>query len=375
MVEVRFIDTYSKNDVNDFVDLPFKLYKDCPFWVPPFKADVRMMLNRDKHPFYERSEADFILATKNGETVGRMAIMEHKPFNHYHNCSVASFTLFDCVEDKEVFDAMWNAADEWARKRGLDAYIGPKGLCSFDGYGILTDGFDQRQMMTMSRYNYPYYPKFFEESGFETYVDFLSCYLHKDNFQLTDKVRRVAERVKEKGKLRVLEFSSKGDLFKWVPKIGELYNNTFIHNWEYYPLSDGEVSFLLSSLKPVLDHRLIKLILHEDDIVGFCLAFKDLSAALQRQKGRLTPWGLADILLEGNRTNWVDVNGIGVLPEFYGSGGNALMYYELERSIKQFNFEHLEMSQVANSAVQMRKDLKNLGGKEYKNHRVYKRTL
>jgi hypothetical protein len=123
----------------------------------------------------------------------------------------------------------------------------------------------------------------------------------------------------------------------------------------------------------VADHRLIKLIMHGDDIVGFLFAFPDVSAAIQRAKGRLFPFGLVDILLEMKRTKTVSGNGMGILPEFQGTGGNALLYYEMGKTMLDFKqFEFVEMTQVAETTKQMRADLKNLNGVEYKNHRVYR---
>jgi hypothetical protein len=126
----------------------------------------------------------------------------------------------------------------------------------------------------------------------------------------------------------------------------------------------------------VADHRLIKLIMHGEDIVGFLFAFPDVSAALQRARGRLFPFGIVDLLLEMKRTRTISGNGMGVLPEFQGTGGNALLYYEMGRTVFGFNqFDHVEMTQVAETTRQMRADLKNLNGQEYKNHRVYRRAI
>jgi hypothetical protein len=128
----------------------------------------------------------------------------------------------------------------------------------------------------------------------------------------------------------------------------------------------------------VADHRLIKVIVHgaNADVVGFLFAFHDISAALQRSRGRLFPFGLLDILLEIRRTDRVSVNGMGILPEFQGHGGNAILYSEMGRTLLSFKqFTHVEMTQVAETTEQMRADLKNLNGIEYKNHRVYRKRI
>jgi hypothetical protein len=168
-----------------------------------------------------------------------------------------------------------------------------------------------------------------------------------------------------------LRFKNKSELKKWGMKIGYAYNKTFINNWEYYPLTENEIVFNMNNLLTLAVPDLFKIITYKDEVVGFLLAFPDISAALQRQKGAITPWAIADYLLEVKRTDWVSFNGVGVLPEYHGMGGNYLMFSEMEKSAHGYHFQHGELTQVAESAIQMRKDLVNLGVKPYKNHRIY----
>jgi len=229
--------------------------------------------------------------------------------------------------------------------------------------------------MTMMNYNPPYYPQFVEALGFEKEVDFVSCYLSADKFRLPERVHRIAERAAKRSGLEVKRFRNKRELLQWAPRIGKTYNQTFIENWEYYPLTDREIDYVIGEILTIADPRLIKIILHGDEVVGFLFGFADVSAAIQRSKGRLLPFGLIDILIEMRRTKWVALNGAGVLPQFHGRGGNALLYSEMEKTIHEFGFKHADLTQVAESAVQMRRDLENVGGVPYKNHRVYIRKL
>jgi hypothetical protein len=231
-------------------------------------------------------------------------------------------------------------------------------------------------MMTMMNYNYDYYPRLVEALGFEKEVDFVSCYLPADAFKIPERVERIAQRVIERGDLWVKRFKNKRELVQWAPRIGYTYNRAFIHNWEYYPFTEGDVKYAVDNVFLVADHRMIKLIMHGEEIVGFLFAFPDVSAALQRAKGRLFPFGIIDLLIEMKRTKTVSGNGMGILPEFQGKGGNALLYYEMGKTVFGFNqFEHVEMTQVAETTRQMRADLKNLNGVEYKNHRVYRKVI
>jgi hypothetical protein len=173
----------------------------------------------------------------------------------------------------------------------------------------------------------------------------------------------------------VKRFKSKQELKEWAPRIGEAYNQAFVHNWEYYPLTQREIKFILDNILVIADPRLIKIITHGEEVVGFLFGFHDVSAALQRARGRLFPFGLIDLLLELRRTKWVAMNGAGILPEFQGRGGNALLYNEMDKTIREFGFQHADLTQVADTAVDMRRDLVSVGGKLYKTHRVYRRKL
>jgi len=376
MLTIEKINTDNKRQVKRFVELPYRLYKDSPQWVPPLLIDAYTYLNRKKHPFHEHSDVDFFLAVRDGRDVGRIAAIENKPFNQYHKTRKADFYFFDCENDSEVATALFNTIFKWAKARGLNSVVGPKGMGPLDGYGILVFGHEHRQTMTMLNYNFSYYEQLVEAQGFVKEVDFVSCFLPADKFKIPERIERISQRVMERGGMRVKRFKNKKELVSWAARIGKAYNDAFVHNWEYYPLSQREIDFVVENIMTIADYRLIKIVVHGDDVVGFLFAFHDVSAALQRARGRLFPFGLLDILLELRRTNTVSVNGMGILPEHPGHGGNAMLYSEMGRTLFNFKqFVHVEMTQVAETTKQMRADLKNLNGVEYKNHRVYRKGV
>jgi L-amino acid N-acyltransferase YncA len=379
MLSIEKVDTSSKGQINRFVQLPYRLYKDHPQWVPPLYLDAKMYLNRNKHPWYEKSDADFFVAVRDGQVVGRIAALENRSFNQYHGTKQAQFYFFDSEEDPEVANGLFECVFDWARNRGLNRVVGPKGMGPLDGYGMLVEGYEHRQMMTMMNYNYAYYPRMVEALGFEKEVDFVSCYAPADTYILPDRINSIADRVQKRGTLAVQKYKSKKHLKSWASRIGKAYNQAFVNNWEYYPLTEREIKFVVDTIILVADYRLIKIITHGEDVVGFLLGFPDVSAALQRARGRLLPFGLIDLLLEMRRTDWIAVNGIGILPEFQGRGGNALLYSEMVKTVRStpgYHFKHVDMTQVAETAVVMSSDmLNNLGGKPYKRHRVFHRDI
>ncbi len=375
MLNIEKVDTENKSQVHRFVSIPYRLYANHPQWVPPIMIDGYLYLNRQKHPFLEHSDADFFIAVKDGKDVGRIAAIENKRFNEYHHEKQAQFYFFDCENDREVASALFTRVFDWVKQRGLNHVVGPKGMGPLDGYGILVEGFEHRQMMTMMNYNFPYYSELVESNGFVKDVDFVSCYLNANQFHLPDRIHSIAERVLKRGTLSVQRFRKKSELRAWADRIGEAYNNAFVNNWEYYPLTDKEIKFVLDNILLLADPRLIKIITSNEKAVGFMFGFPDVSAALQRARGKLFPFGIFDLLLEMRRSNWIAINGAGILPAYHGIGGNAVLYSEMEKTIRDFHYEHADLTQVAETAVQMRNDLINIGGKAYKNHRVYVKSM
>jgi hypothetical protein len=371
MLTVDLVDCNSKGQVKEFVQFHYDLYKGTPQWVPPFYNDIKLMLNREKHPFFEHSDGDFFIAKRGEEVVGRLAVLENKPFNKYHDSKKAQFYLFDSINDIDVARALFVRAFEWCKKRGLEAVVGAKGLSPFDGYGVLVEGFENCQMMTMMNYNFAYYKDLFEGMGFHKENDFVSCYLNQSNFIIPDKMREVARRVEERGKFQVVNFKSRRHMLSYADKIGEMYNKTFVNNWEYYPLSQREVKFAVDNILMVAVPDLIKIITYNEELVGFMFGFPDISAAMQRHGGHLTPWALADFMIALKRTKFISFNGVGVLPEYQGRGGSVLLYHEMEKVMLKSQFQAGELTQMADTAIQVRKDVVTAGAKIWKNHRIF----
>jgi GNAT superfamily N-acetyltransferase len=375
MLIIQPVDLSQKKQVQKFIEFPFRIYRDDPVWVPPLWVDMSMQLSPRKNPFFEHSTAEFFLAIQDGQVVGRIAALENRHFNEYHGFKKAQFYDFECVEDISVASALFERVFDWARKRGLDSLIGPKGFGVMDGYGMLISGFDQRCMMTSMNHNPAYYPIYMEQLGFSKEVDFISTLINITDYQVPERVQRIASWVEQHRGIKIHQFRTIKELKAWSWRIGETYNNAFVHNWEFAPLTNREIKMVVDTLELVADPHLIKIITHDDNVIGFALAFPDVGKALQRHKGHLSPIAIADLFLEMRRTDWVAINGGGILPEFQGLGGNALLYAMGDKMIRTGQFSHAAFYQVAETAVQMRKDLDNLGAIPYKNHRVYKHAL
>jgi len=372
-MQIRRINTEHRGDVQRYVDFPFQLYRDCPQWVPPLVSSVEHALNRRRHPFYRHSTASFFVAESEGQTLGRIAVMHNRNYNSYRQANVAFFGYFEVVQDIQVARALLEAALDWARAQDMDAIIGPKGLIGSDTGGVLVDGFEHRPAMGVP-YNFPYYDAFIRDSGFGKDTDYVSGYLSGDH-QLPHRFYRIADRVKARSGFRVKTFRSRREIRRWVPRIIAAHREAFSHTHTYYPPTDGEVALIFDTLISVVDPRLAKIVMKDEKIVGFILAYHDVSAALQKTQGRLWPFGWYALWRERKRTTWVNVNGLGILPAYRGLGGNALLYTELLKAIKACGFEHIDLVQVEEGNHKSLAEMKAIGVKWYKRHRGYKRTL
>lgn len=377
MIEIKLVNTDDKKQVKQFVQYHYDLYKGDPNWVPPFRADVEVMLNKKKHPFYDHSEADFFTAWKNGKMVGRIAALMNNSYNKYHQAKSANIFLYDSIDDQEVANALFNAAAEWAKARGMNTLIGPKGFSLFDGYGVMVDGYDERQMMNMSAYNYPYYQTLYENYGFTKCNEFVSMSFKTAKFILPEKVHKVAEIVEKRGTLKVIAYKSRKEFIQNAKTIADLYAKTFENNWEYFPMSFKEIQFLIDNVLKMVDPKMVKFITNESNsIVGFLITFPDLSKAMQRHNGTLTPALIIDLLFEIKRTTKVSLNGFGILEEYRGRGGNALLYDAMSTLLAAFpQFTDAEATQMAESAKEVQLEMIALGLKPKKRHRIYTKEI
>jgi hypothetical protein len=371
-MKIHQINPNNRRDVRKFVRFPFELYKSTPQWVPPFVAEMEASL-QGKHPFFQHSEADFFIAEDGGKTLGRIAVMNNKRANEFRGTQTAFFGFLEMVDDVDVALGLFEASFKWARQRGLDQIIGPRGFIGSDSGGILVDGFEHRPALSVP-YNLPYYDAHIKAAGFSKDTDHLSGYLPGSHF-IPERIKRIAEKIKIRRGYWIKSFKSKEEMRTWVPRVQAVHRQAFEDTHTFYPPTDAEMQSIAETLIAVADPSLIKLVMKGEDVIGFIFAYHDISAGLQKAKGRLWPVGWYHILKERKRNDWVNINGVGMLPRYQGMGGNAILYTELEKSIHAFGFKHMDIVQVNETNFESFNDMEAIGVQWYKRHRSYKRDL
>jgi hypothetical protein len=364
-----------KNFCKLFIEFPFRLYRDVPQWVPPLRMDAQAIFNTRRHSFYRQGAAAFFLAlNEHGQACGRLAVLNNQAYNRYNNEHTAFFSLFECENDLQISNALFAAGLDWARLRNLTRMEGPKGFTLLDGMGLLVKGFEHRPAYGMP-YHLPYYAALVEAAGFTSYADTVSGYLHRDAFVMPEKVRKVAERVQERKGIRVVQFRRRRDFARIIPAFQQLYNNSLEGTTGTMPLSAADVKTMTDQILWLADLRLIKILMKDDTLIGFLLAYPDPSAALQRCRGRLFPFGWLDLLIEMKRTRWVNINGAAIIEQYRGMGGTAILFNEMYRSLSTGTFEHADLVQIGTDNEKMQLEMRELGIQFYKTHRLYRREI
>lgn len=372
-MRVRKIDPDWKRDVEQFVHFPFELYRDCPQWVPLPLSSAKFELNRHRHPYYRHSSADFFVAEGDGQTTGRISVMHNRRYNRYRRIRAAFFGHFEAVEDPEVARRLFKTAFSWAYARGLYEMIGPRGLTGIEGGSVLVEGFDYPAAMAIP-YNLAYYDALIRDSGFGKDTDYLSGYLNGGT-EASARIRRIADKVKRRRGFTIKTFRSRRELRRWVPRLLDVHRQAFSQNHTYVPPTEAETAMMVATLLRIADPRLVKVVLQEEEIVGFVFVYQDLARGLQRAQGRIWPFGWFHLLRERYRTKRFNGNGIGLLPAYRGLGANAVLYAEVSRTMNAVGYEHLELVQVEEGNHKSLADMEALGVHWYKRHRSYRRML
>ncbi len=338
------------------------------------RRDVATLLSREKNPFFEHAEAEYLLAERDGEVVGRIAAIHNRLHNETHGDRVGFFGFFECVDDQAVADALFGAAADWIRPRGLDTLRGPASFSVNDECGLLVEGFETPPTLMMP-HNPRYYPTLHERAGFAKAKD-LWCFEGTDPsgdfgarlVRATDLVRRrfgVTVRP-----LRMADFDAE------VARIKELYNAGWEKNWGFVPMTEREIDHLAEQFKPVVVPELVLFAEKDGKFIGFAICMPDLNAAFQgNRSGAFLP-GLVRVLwmLKTHRIGRLRVLLLGILPEYRGKGVDAVLYANIWRNGNANRIHWGEAGWILEDNAAMIAGMVKIGWKHYKTYRLYDRA-
>lgn len=351
-----------------FLKLPWAVYKEDPFWVPPLLMERKAFINPEKNPFFDHAEMTFFLARHDGRPVGRLAAFVNHNHNAFHNDRVGFFGLFECLDEYEVSRALFGEAAQWLRDRGMEVLRGPASYSTNEEIGLLVKGFDDSPMILMP-YNPRYYGAFMERYGFQKTKD-LHAYVLTSEGKIPERLFRIVEKAKKRGRysLRKLNIN---DIKGEINRFKAVYEAAWEKNWGFIPMTGAEIDHMVKELKQIIDPDLVFFVETDDQIIGFSFALPDINQALKRINGRLLPFGLFKLLYYRKKINQIRVLLLGVVETHRKKGVDAMLYLETFKEGLSKGYHRGEFSWFLEDNIDIISPMEGIGARHYKTYRVY----
>jgi len=361
----------SRGDVDRFIRLPWKIYKGDANWVPPLIRDEQKLVDPNHNPFFEHAEIEHFLAYRGGEAIGRIAAIQNRNHNEFHEDKVGFFGMFESIDAADIAGALLDTASAWLGERGLDTLRGPMNYSTNETCGTLIDGTEGTPYIMMP-HNPKYYPALFEGAGLAKAKDLVAYHIPADRVPV-QLIKRVEQSLAgSPASVRSI------DKKKWdqeVEIIRTIYNNAWEKNWGFVPYTAKEFDHMAKSMKQVVEPELVAVAEFNGKPIGFGLALPDMNLAMQKANGRLFPFGLIRILLAARNIKRLRVPILGVLKEFRGKGLDGLLYVHLYKNAVAKGYTEGELSWILEDNVPMRRILDNLGCRVHRTYRIYDRPV
>jgi GNAT superfamily N-acetyltransferase len=365
----------SNKELKKFIWFGINLYKNCEFAAPPLMMDDLLNLKKGSNPALEFCETAYFMAYRDEQVVGRIAGIINPISNKTWDQKYARFGWVDFIDDKEVSKALFEAAENWARSKGMTSVHGPLGFTDFDHEGILIEGYDKPGTLA-TIYNYPYYVDHIESLGYQKDIDWKE-YLITVPEVFPEKYFRIAEIVKQKYNLKALRFKSRKEVVdKYATKIFNLLNLCYKDLYGFTKLNDKQINFYIKLYFSFFRLDTISVVVDEnDEVIALGIAMPSFTKALQKAKGRLFPFGWYYMLRAISKNDLVDLYLMAVHPDYQNKGVNSIMFADIMPNAAKNGYKFAESNPELETNTRMSSQW---GSFEYVNHkkrRVYIKNL
>ena len=375
-MSVNIIEVKTRAQRREFVKFPLRLYKDCPYFVPPLYGD-EMTIFTDKNAYADTCESVFYIAQRDGKTVGRIQGIIQKQFNQLHGEKRFRFTRFDAIDDVEVAKALFDAVEKWGLENGLDTVCGPLGYSDLEREGLLIKGFDKLSTFE-EQYNYDYYPALIEACGYSKEIDWLEFRLRAPK-EKNVMLGRVAERALELSKLHIVDsdkMSKKEYINRYKDGVFECLDRCYSHLYGTVPFTESMKNQLVDQFMLVINKKYLIIICDENDrVVSFALCIPGFGKSLQKSGGRLTPAAIVKLLSAVKKPDVVDLALVAVLPEYQSAGVNAVMLNCMTQSLERGDIEYFETNLNLETNTQVMAQWKYFDAEQHKRRRSYVKNI
>jgi hypothetical protein len=377
-----------RRDLKRFIELPYRLHGDGTPWVPPIRSERKRFLDRSKNPFFDHAEAEYFLARRDGEVVGRITAHVDGRWDEFQGGSDGWFGFFETEDDEKVATALLDTAAEWVRGKGRERLLGPADFTTNDEVGLLVEGYD-RSPMVLQPWHPPYYRELLEGHGHSKAMDLLMWELWLGDLKQGDAfhefIEEAARKCETEHGVRIRNMR-KDDLEAEIARFLEVYNEAWGENWGFVPVTDAEVAFQADNLKPVLSEDWTMLAERDGEILGAALTLPDVNQVLARMNGRLLPFGWIRFLrgmrnpqgvagVPGSDVDAVRVFALGVKPAYQHLGVAALLYVRHRETAARLPQKGGETGWILETNEPMNRAMEGMGGEVVKRYRIYEKGL
>ena len=375
-VEIKKVN--SKAELKRFIRFNYEFYKENKYAVPDLYDDMLNTFSPKKNAAFEFCEADYFLAYREGQIVGRVAAIINHRANEQWNKKTVRFGWIDFIDDIEVSRALIDTVKQWGKERGMDCLEGPLGFTDMDAEGMLVEGFDQLSTMA-TIYNYPYYPQHMEQLGLQKSADWVEMKIYVPD-SIPEKHKRISDIIARKYNLHIRKLTSKKEVLRngIGHQIFRLINDAYAPLFNFSRMTERQIDQYVKMYVPVLDLRMVSLVENEqNEIVAVGISMASLSEALQKAKGRLFPFGWFYLLraLLWKRPKMLDLLLVGVRPDYQNKGVNALLFTDLIPVYQQLGFEYAESNPELEQNEKVQNQWQYFKTEQHKRRRCYKQSI
>ena len=367
MIEVRPV--RDRRALRQFIDLPYRLYRGHPHWVPPLRLVEWERLDARKNPFHDHAVVQPFLAWRDDVVVGRIAAVDDQRHNDVHGDDLAAFGWFE-ADGAQSAGALLSAVETWARARGRSRVRGPLSPSMHDLCGLLVDGFD-RAPCVMMPYNPPEYGAFVEQAGYGPVRDLYAWSVESDA-PAARKLQPLAARFAERHRLRVRSLDRRR-LADAIAGFRTVYSRAWERNWGFVAPTEREFRHQAHDLNQIADPEFVLGVEADGVTVGFAVALPDINQALAGTDGRLLPLGLYRLLTRRRRIDQLRLALLGVVPEARAMGIYVVLLAELFARAQGSPYRRFEASWVLDGNDDINRTLAALGGVRAKTYRLYEK--
>ena len=353
---IKIITVKNSKQVKDFVMFPFKLYKDCEYWVPPIIKEEIEAMDTSKNPVFKNAEAEFYLAYDEQENiVGRIAAIVNWVEIKDQKKNKLRFGWYDTVDNIDVSKKLIEKVLEFGKERKLEFIEGPVGFSNMDKAGLLTYGYDELNTM-ITWYHYPYQKEHLVKLGLKQLAEWVEYKIKIfSEEEAPEKVKKFAEIIAKRYNLKSINFKPTKEIIPYVDKMFELLNSTYSPLQTYVTIKQYQIDFYKEKFIKYIHPDFIKCVVDsEGNLIAFLITMPSFSRALKKMNGKLFPFGFLHIFKAQHFNDRVSLYLIGVDPKYQSKGATAILFNDLQQTFNKRGIVEVETNPelVENKAIQ-----------------------